>query len=124
MVQFLNQNCSVNWNYFYYYKNPATQQDIIWCKVPKAGSTTLTKMFLRLGGSKVNMNNTRIHKLLREFYPRLPNNIMMDKMKSTKTFMIVRDPFERILSAYRDKLENYKRDLLYRFERKSICDSN
>lgn len=111
---------SVNWNYFYYYKNPATQQELIWCKVPKAGSTTLTKLFLRLAGSKRYNNNTRVHKLLRDFYPRLPNHKMWDIMKTSKTFMIVRDPFERILSAYRDKLENYQRDLIFRYEKYSF----
>ncbi|ODM96899.1 Carbohydrate sulfotransferase 8 [Orchesella cincta] len=105
---------AINWNYFYYYKNPTTQNGIIWCKVPKAGSTTLTKMFLRLAGSKNYKNNTRVHKLLRDFYPRIPNKLMLDKMKTTKSFLVVRDPFERILSAYRDKLESYNRDLVYR----------
>lgn len=105
---------SINWNYYYFYKNPATDQGLVWCKVPKAGSTTLTKLFLKLAGSKGYTNNTRVHKLLRDFYPRLPNDVMIDKIRISTTFVVVRDPFERILSAYRDKLENYNRDLIFR----------
>jgi hypothetical protein len=104
----------VNWNYFYYYEDVASKNGLVWCKVPKAGSTTLTKMFLRLAGAKNIQNTTRIHKLLRDFYPRYSAKVMKNRMKASKTFLVVRDPFERILSAYRDKLESYNRDLQYR----------
>ncbi|XP_021965269.1 carbohydrate sulfotransferase 8 isoform X2 [Folsomia candida] len=91
-----------------------TKKSLVWCKVPKAGSTTLTKMFLRLAGAKDISNTTRIHKLLRNYYPRLSSKVMTHRIRDSKTFVVVRDPFERILSAYRDKLESYERDLEYR----------
>ena len=48
---------------------------MIWCKVPKAGSSTWTYNFIKLAG--VNP-------------------------KDTSCFMVVCHPFERILSAYRE----------------------
>jgi len=73
--------------------------------VPKAGSSTWTYNFLKLAGVDPK---SHIHKALRDHYPRQSNNKIM---KDTFRFLVVRHPFERILSAYRDKLEDLNRDL-------------
>lgn len=95
-------------NFAYIYH--AKKQNFIWCGVPKAGSSTWTYNLLKLAGTKTN-NATKIHKILRDFYPK-PNNKAV--FPGTFKFMVVRHPFERILSAYRDKLEDYSRDQEYR----------
>jgi len=91
----------VNWFYMYWSK----PHSLIWCKVPKAGSSTWTYNFLKLAG--VNPK-AHIHKALRDHFPKQDNNKIM---QDTFRFMVVRHPFERILSAYRDKLEDLARDL-------------
>merc|ERR1712032_1673461 len=91
----------VNWYYMYHSK----QNSLVWCKVPKAGSSTWTYNFLKLAG--VNPKE-KIHKVLRDHYPKQDSNKVM---QDTFRFMVVRHPFERILSAYRDKLEDLARDI-------------
>merc|ERR1711971_1382315 len=91
----------VNWYYIYHSK----QNSLVWCKVPKAGSSTWTYNFLKLAG--VNPKD-KIHKVLRDHYPKQDSNKVM---QDTFRFMVVRHPFERILSAYRDKLEDLERDI-------------
>lgn len=96
----------VNWPYMYWDK----AHSLVWCKVPKAGSSTWAYNMLKLAGAQ-GYNKTRMHKLLRDAFPKVENNKMMhDNFR----FMFVRHPFERILSAYRDKLEDYNRDLVHR----------
>jgi len=91
----------VNW-YYIYWSKPSS---LVWCKVPKAGSSTWTYNFLKLAGVDPKQH---IHKALRDHYPKQDSNRVM---KDTFRFMVVRHPFERILSAYRDKLEDLARDL-------------
>jgi len=91
----------VNWYYIYWSK----RHSVIWCKVPKAGSSTWTYNFLKLAGVDPKEH---IHKVLRDHYPKQESNRVM---ADTFRFMVVRHPFERLLSAYRDKLEDLSRDL-------------
>jgi len=91
----------INWLYIYW----SQQNSLTWCKVPKAGSSTWTYNFLKLAGVD---RKSHIHRELRNFFPKQSNNKVM---QGTFRFMVVRHPFERILSAYRDKLEDLSRDL-------------
>jgi len=92
----------VNWNYIYVSK----PHSLLWCKVPKAGSSTWTYNFLKMAGHSTN--SSKIHKLLRDYFPKQSRNTVL---KDNYKFMVVRHPFERILSAYRDKLEDLSRDM-------------
>jgi len=91
----------INWPYIYWSKS----NSLTWCKVPKAGSSTWTFNFLKLAGVDIK---SKLHRELRNHYPKQSSNAVL---KDTYRFMVVRHPFERILSAYRDKLEDLSRDI-------------
>ncbi|KAK7086393.1 hypothetical protein SK128_021996 [Halocaridina rubra] len=86
---------------------------LTWCKVPKAASTSWLHAFLELAGVQdiASKDMAGKHSLLREKYPLLTNSLLKRIMPTTLKFMVVRHPFERVLSAYRDKLEDSERDL-------------
>ncbi|XP_066940214.1 carbohydrate sulfotransferase 12-like [Macrobrachium rosenbergii] len=80
-----------------------TEHALIYCPIFKAGSTTWMKNLLTLAG-EANFNAS-LHAKVTSLYP-TPNgrqrieNLLQKSLK----FMIVRHPFERLLSAYRDKM--------------------
>ncbi|KAF2364680.1 Sulfotransferase [Trinorchestia longiramus] len=101
----------VNWEYMYW----ARKEGLLYCKVPKSGSSTWVYNLLRLAGVPNTKLKTDIglHKMLRNYYPR-PRSKDEALYRRSLKLLVVRHPFDRILSAYRDKLESYERDLLYR----------
>ncbi|XP_064083641.1 carbohydrate sulfotransferase 13-like [Macrobrachium nipponense] len=81
----------------------ATNHGLIYCPIFKAGSTTWMKNLLTL--ARETHFNGSLHAKVTSLYP-TPNgrqrieNLLQKSLK----FMIVRHPFERLLSAYRDKM--------------------
>lgn len=69
--------------------------------------------------------------MARRRFPRPELNELYESLPNSLSFLFVRDPFERILSAYRDKLEGGRnhfyrtlgRRIAYRFRRTSIHGS-
>lgn len=102
----------VNWNYMYY----VPKEDFVYCKVPKSGSSTWVYNLLKLANVPQEQISSDIglHRLIRDYYPKMSSNKMKNAFKKSFKLLVVRHPFERILSAYRDKLENYQRDLMFR----------
>ncbi|XP_049313311.1 carbohydrate sulfotransferase 11 isoform X1 [Bactrocera dorsalis] len=80
---------------------------IIWCNVFKAGSSSWMYNFNVLAGySPEFLQRTKevFLTLARERYPRFSIEKLREAQNDSITFMIARHPFERLLSAYRDKM--------------------
>ncbi|XP_050720141.1 carbohydrate sulfotransferase 11-like [Eriocheir sinensis] len=81
-------------------------QRLIWCKVPKVASTALVHGLMRvLGRSDLIESQARghLHMSIRNM---MPHPSPHEDLSAFTAFMAVRHPFQRILSAYRDKLMN------------------
>ncbi|KAK0163170.1 hypothetical protein PV327_006878 [Microctonus hyperodae] len=81
---------------------------LIWCNVFKAASTSWIYNFNRLAGYSpqyLKASKAVPVSLARQRYPRPTAQELLTYLNDSVSFLIVRHPFERLLSAYRDKLE-------------------
>lgn len=85
--------------------------DLAWCTIFKAASTTFLYFMNILGGYDLKYlqrtASTPIE-LARKRFPRPTINELNEALENSISFLIVRDPFERLLSAYRNKFEEGK----------------
>lgn len=82
------------------------QHHLIWCNVFKAASSSWMYNFNILAGySPAFLRKTNVVSLslARRKYPRVTAAELLRAQNDSTTFLIVRHPFERLLSAYRDK---------------------
>jgi len=93
----------------------AEEEGLGWCRIGKVGTTAWSALFLLLRGVPLKqiqeaVANLTAHDLLKQIYPSRPSERMhMVKGEHGKeyfTFLVVRHPFVRLVSAYRDKLES------------------
>ncbi|XP_043284254.1 carbohydrate sulfotransferase 11-like [Venturia canescens] len=81
---------------------------LIWCNVFKAASTSWMYNFNLLAGYSpqfLKASKAVPVSLARQRYPRPTADELARYLNDSVSFLIVRHPFERLLSAYRDKLE-------------------
>lgn len=81
---------------------------IVWCNVFKAASTSWMYNFNLLAGySPFYLKKSKLVPLhlARKKYPRPSLIELREAVNDSVTFLIVRHPLERLLSAYRDKLQ-------------------
>ncbi|XP_037811560.1 carbohydrate sulfotransferase 11 [Lucilia sericata] len=85
--------------------------NLVWCNVFKAASSTWMYYFNILGGYDIKyLQRTEFQplELARKRFPRPYMQDLADALSSSLSFLFVRDPFERIVSGYRNKLEGGK----------------
>ncbi|XP_024873918.1 carbohydrate sulfotransferase 11-like isoform X1 [Temnothorax curvispinosus] len=107
-----------------------TEHNVSWCPIYKAASSTWMNYFAVLKDTLtdvtidlVRRNLTQVSDIVRQkFQQDADFNKTYKKMSRTKKFLIVRHPLERLLSAYRDKLEHMRnREYYYkRFGRRIV----
>jgi len=99
----------------------AVPERLLYCPVFKAASTSWLINYLKLSNSTTDPKNGNLHTKITNLFPppatfKLRKQIYEESIK----FMIVRHPFERLVSAYRDKLAGFSRNEHYLSMRKHI----
>ncbi|KAE8750440.1 hypothetical protein FOCC_FOCC002734 [Frankliniella occidentalis] len=84
------------------------QHHLVWCNVFKAASTSWMYNFNILAGYTPHfLKQSKVVplQLARQRYPRPSIETLREALNSSISFIIVRHPLERLLSAYRDKIQ-------------------
>ncbi|XP_072037360.1 carbohydrate sulfotransferase 10-like [Amphiura filiformis] len=79
--------------------------DLVYCYIPKVASTNWKLVFQKLAGVVGEHDNVSQFKINRDLKKELVKLTDTHQMESSLTFMFARNPFSRILSVYRNKLE-------------------
>ena len=88
----------------------AVPQRLLYCPVFKAASTSWLVNYFKLSNSTSDPKEGNLHSKITNLFPppatfKLRKKIYNESVK----FIIVRHPFERLVSAYRDKLAGFTR---------------
>jgi len=84
-------------------------RNISYCPIYKAATTTwLYNLCLLMNVSEKTLNNSKeqLSTIARRVMPEFEYPEADRLLNATRKLLVVRHPFERLLSAYRDKLEN------------------
>ena len=84
------------------------EHKVIYCGISKVSTTTIRQLLMRMNGfdRRTGKQGSNIEKRLLDFTEVEQNHMLNSFYK----FMIVRDPFERLVSAYRDRFYNAHND--------------
>uniref|UniRef100_UPI00358F6215 carbohydrate sulfotransferase 8-like isoform X1 n=2 Tax=Myxine glutinosa TaxID=7769 RepID=UPI00358F6215 len=86
---------------------------LLYCEVPKVACSNWKRTFLRLGGNAStkpeDMEHNFVHKSRLRTLDTYSRAEIEWRLKNYFKFMFVRDPFERFVSAFRDKFQHYHR---------------
>jgi len=99
----------------------AVPERLLYCPVFKAASTSWLINYLKLSNTTTDPKNGNLHTKITNLFPppatfKLRKQIFSESIK----FIIVRHPFERLVSAFRDKLAGFSRNEHYLTMRKHI----
>ena len=93
------------------------RQSVIYCYVPKVACTNWKRMMQVFDGKKVDpldVGKEQVHLLKYSHLSELPKTEMEWRNNIYYSFVFVRHPFERLLSAYRNKLQKPYTDYFQR----------
>uniref|UniRef100_A0AAG5DRL1 Carbohydrate sulfotransferase n=1 Tax=Anopheles atroparvus TaxID=41427 RepID=A0AAG5DRL1_ANOAO len=100
-------------------------ESLLYCLVFKSGTTSWFYNINRWAGyskEKILDDKTDNFNLARQKYPFENPTVLLTSMKNTYSFIVVRDPFERLISAYEERLlgqiHPYYKNLSYKIYRK------
>ncbi|XP_045125797.1 carbohydrate sulfotransferase 11-like isoform X2 [Portunus trituberculatus] len=82
---------------------------VIYCFIPKVASTSWKKTWLKMTQPRRNVSAMRRGAIHISLPLLVLDKDKEKKLRTYKKFMVVRHPFERVLSAYKDKLEYWAR---------------
>ncbi|XP_076646831.1 carbohydrate sulfotransferase 11 [Halictus rubicundus] len=83
--------------------------NLSYCPIYKAGSTTWIYnlcLLMNVPEDELHSGREQLSSIARRVIPELEYPEAEEALRRTKKLLVVRHPFERLLSAYRDKLEN------------------
>ncbi|CAJ1083653.1 carbohydrate sulfotransferase 8-like [Xyrichtys novacula] len=97
---------------------------LLYCEVPKAGCSNWKRVLMVLAGkasSVLNISHDTVHKAphLRRLRYYKPEDFL-EKLSNYTKILFVRDPFERLVSAFRDKFENSEKHYHFKYGRAII----
>jgi len=99
----------------------AVPERLLYCPVFKAASTSWLLNYFKLSNSSSSPKEGNLHtKITNLFPPPATSKLRKQIYSESVKFIIVRHPFERLVSAYRDKLAGYTRNEHYLQMRKVI----
>ena len=84
---------------------------MLYCSIPKVASTMIKGIFAKMTGFTGELHHNSVHNetylesIGLHYLSRYSAESIQDKLKHYFKFMVVRHPFERIISAYRDKFQ-------------------
>lgn len=83
---------------------------VLYCEVPKSGCSNWKRTLIVLSGKESNPDNLKHEQVHYGGYLKTLNRFnqkeIMHRLQTYKKFMFVREPLDRVVSAYRDKFEN------------------
>lgn len=105
------------------------QYNLSWCLVPKVASTSWSRALLDLQGLTLDdFNDPPLQVIVRQAFRMVDPSRVNQTINTSLRFLFVRHPFQRLVSAYRNKLEdsftledgayfykNYGRNIVERF---------
>jgi len=97
--------------------------NILGCLQPKVGSTTWYRHFLSLTNSSTRKELEKFGRADQERLMAPSDPDIINLARASVSFSMVRHPFERIVSAYKDKIENWDRTESVWKHVRTICET-
>lgn len=88
---------------------------VVYCYIPKVACTSWKKIMAQL--VNLNYKGTSVHKLRFDLLSYHSKSDVLHILNNYYKFMFVRDPYSRLLSAFKDKFSKKSSDIYVKYER-------